>query len=33
MDMAKNLLVKELAVARNVRETEILRDLKTIFGP
>jgi len=25
-------LVKELAVARNVRETEILKDLKTIFG-
>jgi CarD family transcriptional regulator len=33
MDMAKNLLVKELAVARDVKESDILREIKTIFGP
>lgn len=33
MDTAKNLLVKELAVARNVKETEVLKDIRTIFGP
>lgn len=33
MDVAKNLLVKELAIARNVKETDILREIKTIFGP
>jgi CarD family transcriptional regulator len=33
MDMAKNLLVKELAVARDVRESDILREIRTIFGP
>jgi CarD family transcriptional regulator len=33
MDMAKNLLVKELAVARDVKESEVLREIKTIFGP
>ncbi len=33
MDMAKNLLVKELAIARDVRESDILREIKTIFGP
>ena len=32
MDMAKNLLVKELAIARNVKETDVLREIKTIFG-
>ena len=32
MDMAKNLLVKELAIARNVRESDILREIRTIFG-
>ncbi|NWF93084.1 MAG: CarD family transcriptional regulator [Syntrophaceae bacterium] len=32
MDMAKNLLVKELAVARDVKESEVLREIKTIFG-
>jgi CarD family transcriptional regulator len=32
MDMAKNLLVKELAVARDVRESDILREIRTIFG-
>jgi CarD family transcriptional regulator len=32
MDVAKNLLVKELAIARNVKESDILRELKTIFG-
>jgi len=33
MDMAKNLLVKELAIARDVKESDILREIKTIFGP
>jgi CarD family transcriptional regulator len=33
MDMAKNLLVKELAIARDVKESDILRDIKTIFRP
>ncbi len=32
MDLAKNLLVKELAIAREVKETEILREIKSIFG-
>jgi CarD family transcriptional regulator len=32
MDMAKNLLVKELAIAREVRESDVLREIKTIFG-
>lgn len=32
MDMAKNLLVKELAIARDVRESDILREIRTIFG-
>lgn len=32
MDMAKNLLVKELAIARDVKESDILREIKTIFG-
>ncbi len=32
MDTAKNLLVKELAIAREVKETDILREIKTIFG-
>lgn len=32
LDLAKNLLVKELAIAREVKETEILREIKTIFG-
>jgi CarD family transcriptional regulator len=32
MDMAKNLLVKELAIAREVKESDILREIKTIFG-
>jgi len=31
MDTAKSLLVKELAIARDVKESDILRDLKTIF--
>ena len=31
MDMAKNLLVKELAIARDVRESDILREIRTIF--
>jgi CarD family transcriptional regulator len=33
MDVAKNLLVKELAIARDVKESDILREIKTIFGP
>jgi len=33
MDMAKNLLVKELAIARDVKESNILREINTIFGP
>ena len=32
LDTAKNLLVKELAIVRNVKETDILREIKTIFG-
>jgi len=32
MDMAKNLLVKELAIARDVKESDVLREIKTIFG-
>lgn len=31
MDMAKNLLVKELAIARDVKESDILKEIKTIF--
>jgi CarD family transcriptional regulator len=31
MDVAKNLLVKELAIARDVKESDILREIKTIF--
>ncbi len=33
MDVAKNLLVKELAIARDVKESDVLREIKTIFGP
>lgn len=33
MDMAKNLLVKELAIAKEVKESDILREIKIIFGP
>jgi len=33
MDMAKNLLVKELAIARDIKESDVLREIKTIFGP
>jgi CarD family transcriptional regulator len=33
MDMAKNLLVKELAIARDRKEADVLREIKTIFGP
>src|SRR4030042_1263238 len=32
MDMAKNLLIKELAIARNVKETDIVREIHSIFG-
>jgi CarD family transcriptional regulator len=32
MDMAKTLLVKELAIAKCVKESDILKDLRTIFG-
>lgn len=31
MDMAKNLLVKELAIARDVKESDILKEINTIF--
>ena len=33
LDTAKNLLVKELAVARDCRESEILIEIKKIFEP
>ena len=33
MDVAKNLLVKELAIARDVKESDVLREIRTIFGP
>jgi CarD family transcriptional regulator len=33
MDMAKSLLVKELAIARGVKETDILKEIHIIFGP
>jgi CarD family transcriptional regulator len=33
MDMAKNLLVTELAIARDVKESNVLKEIKTIFGP
>jgi len=32
MDMAKTLLVRELAIAKDVKETEIMRVIRTIFG-
>ncbi len=32
MDMAKTLLVKELAIAKDVKETEILKEIRSIFG-
>jgi CarD family transcriptional regulator len=32
MDMAKSFLVKELAIARGVKETEILKEIHVIFG-
>ena len=32
MDLAKNLLVKELSIARDVKESDILREIKSIFG-
>jgi CarD family transcriptional regulator len=31
MDVAKNLLVKELAIVRDVKEADILKEIKTIF--
>ena len=33
MDMAENLLVRELAIARDVKESDILREIKSILGP
>ena len=33
LDTAKNLLVRELAVARNCKESEILLEIKKIFEP
>jgi CarD family transcriptional regulator len=32
MDVAKSLLVKELSIARGVKETDILKEIHTIFG-
>ena len=32
MDTAKSLLVKELAIARGVKETDILKEIHLIFG-
>ena len=32
LDTAKNLLVKELAIVRGVKETDILREFRSIFG-
>lgn len=32
MDMAKTLLVKELAIAKDVKESNILKEIQTIFG-
>jgi len=33
LDTAKNLLVKELAVSRDVKESEVLIEIKKIFEP
>ena len=33
LDTAKNLLVKELAVARDVKESKVLMEIKKIFEP
>ena len=33
LDTAKNFLVKELAVATDVKESEVLKELKEIFEP
>jgi len=33
LDTAKNLLVKELAVSRDVKESEVLTEIKKIFEP
>ncbi len=32
LDMAKTLLVKELAIAKDVKESEILKEIRAIFG-
>jgi len=32
LDIAKTFLVKELAIAQNVKETEILKEMRHIFG-
>ncbi|MBP1708369.1 MAG: transcriptional regulator, CarD family [Deltaproteobacteria bacterium] len=32
LDTAKSLLVKELAIVRDVKETDILKEIRTIFG-
>ena len=32
LDMAQSLLVKELAIVQNVKESDILRDMRGIFG-
>jgi CarD family transcriptional regulator len=32
LDMAQSLLVKELAIVQNVKESDVLRDMRGIFG-
>ncbi|MCJ7640443.1 MAG: CarD family transcriptional regulator [Desulfobacterales bacterium] len=32
LDTAKNLLIKELAIVRNVKESDIVKEIRTIFG-
>ena len=32
LDMAKSLLIKELAIVRNVKETDIQKEIRHIFG-
>ena len=33
MDMAKSLLVRELAIARDVKESDIAKEIRSILGP
>ena len=32
LDTAKNLLIKELAIVRDVKESDIVKEIRTIFG-